>query len=87
MWWFVVVDFIFCLFKHKGQSVRQDRNRNWPAENLAKTIWCGVIHHAILSLLLFTHTLNRDSQKAALPIFVAVCPPVLYSGTLTKLRV
>ena len=40
-----------------------------------------------LSHAVHPHPEQRDSQKAALPIFVAVCPPVLYSGTLTKLRV
>ena len=70
----------------KEQSARQDRSRNWPAKNLSTTSGFGVIHHGIRSLTQYAHSLNKEnlSQKAVLPLFAGVCPPVLYSRTLTK---
>lgn len=79
----LILFFLFSssLLKHKGQSARQDRNRNWPTENLSKTIWCGVTHRAIHPLMLFTHTLNRVTESCPLLICCCVSSSALQQDT------
>lgn len=73
----------------KDQPAGQDRSRNWSAENLSTTLRCGVSHHGICSLTDYTQPVpckDKLSQRAPLPLFDGVCPPVLYSRTFSKVQ-
>lgn len=71
----------------KEQPAGQDRSRNWSAENLSTTLRCGVTHHGTCSLTDYAQSVPyKLPQRAALPLFDGVCPPVLYSRTFSRAK-